>query len=232
MYMSFQGREILGKTAVPVGAWAHLAYTYDASAQKGALYIDGALDRSVSLEPYAGPLEMIGDAPDFEHGSYALDEAVVLRSALSLSQIHALFQSGMESFRKGEYVSRWHPMPDTFRSLETVAEIPEGSHLAVTVEIGNESKRVVDSVRIELQPGQKSYALNQLAIRGATQARIRVGLTSDRWGASPLLRSAILRGNENTLKWSTLRDWTLELADSSESLGSVNNDYEQAHPED
>lgn len=206
IYMSFQGREVQGKRDVPVGVWTHLAYTYDASAQRATLYINGVADQSKAFEPYAGPLETIGDAPDFEHGAYVLDEPVVIRGALVQAQVRELFQKGMDSFREGEYISGWRPTASVPHALEAVAEIPAGCRATVTVEIGDTNGRVIGSAEVELRSGQSSYPLTRLG-NGGVQARLRISLHSGRWSVSPLLRSVALRSDGSNLQWANLREW-------------------------
>jgi beta-glucosidase len=204
-FMGFLGRDIEGKKNVPLGQWVNLTYTYDPEAEKGSLYIDGALDRAVDQKPYTGPLETIGDAPMLKHGSYALDDAVVVQSCLAPTLVKLLSGKGLESLRSGDYVSAWSTFAAAPTQLVATADVPAGSQIEVTVETGTDGK-AAGSTKIELKPGQQTYPLDGLT--AGTQVRIHVALSSTDWKALPVLRSAVLTGTGATQRWATPTQWS------------------------
>ena len=210
LYMDFKGRQISGSRDVPTGSWVNLTYTYDAAARQAAIYLNGVLDREAMVDPYAGPLETIGDAPDLEHGNYLLDEAVITRTGFTPAMVRRFYGQGMDSFRQGEFVSGWRPGSGNLTSLQAVAEIPENGAVAAIVEVGDRDGKVLRSSRIEIQSGRKSYSLSGpdgLAASAGGQVRIRVQLSSRQWGRSPLLRAVTLSGEGGVVQWTTFRNW-------------------------
>jgi hypothetical protein len=205
MMLGFFGRDISGAKEVPLGQWVNLAYTYDPVAQKGSVYLNGSLDKSVAQKPYTGPLETIGDAPILSHGSYALDEAVVIQSCLSPQLVHQLSDKGLESLRSGDYTSQWRSFAGTPQTLDAVADVPDGTTLKVTVDIGDKDGKTLASCPLDMKPGAQSYPLSGLA--AGDQVRLRVQVESTNWGASPVLRSATVTGDNVKQKWSTPSEW-------------------------
>ena len=98
LFMSFLDRDIKGSAKVPTGQWVHVAYTYDAENSKGALYINGRLDKSAAQGAYAGQLEMIGSAPRFGHGRFSMDKVLVSPDCLSPGNIKELYEKGAGLF--------------------------------------------------------------------------------------------------------------------------------------
>jgi hypothetical protein len=210
MYMSFHGRQVEGRRNVPIGSWVNLTYTYDSELQQSALYLNGAPDRMGTMAPYAGPLQTIGDAPELGQGSYSLDEAVVSRAAFTRDMVRRLSDKGIDSFREGEFVSSWRAASGSYNSLQAAAEIPDGSAIAVIVEIGDKTGRVLHSNQIELRPGKEGYALNGLdrpSANDGEQVRIRVDLSNRQWGKTPFLRTVTISGDSDSQGWATPRNW-------------------------
>lgn len=202
--MDFQGREINGAKEVPIGDWVNLTYTYDPIALKGSVYVNGSLDKAVAQKPYTGPLETIGDAPSLAHGSYALDEIVVIQSCLSQQMVHQLAKDGLESLRSGDYTSQWRASTDAPQTLDVVADLPDGSKITVTVDTGDKDGKTLSSCKVDLVAGQSSYPLTGL--QAGDQVRLRVQIAGTSWGTSPVLRAATLTGT-GKLKWSTPNEW-------------------------
>ena len=204
LFMGFFGRDIKGDKDVPLGEWVNLAYTYDPKAMKGSLYLNGELDRTMDQKAYAGPLQTIGGSPILDHGSYALQEAVVAQSCLDAAMIRLLADKGLESLRTGEYTSSWRPWNGA-NKLDVAADIGSGSTLSVTVESGDKDGNVVGSRTIEIKPGQSAYSLAGLA--AGSQIRVRAGIACADWNAAPVLRAVILSGPGGEQRWATPNDW-------------------------
>jgi beta-glucosidase len=204
LFMGFFGRDIKGDKDVPLGEWVNLTYTYDPKTMKGSLYLNGELDRMMDQKPYAGPLETIGGAPILDHGSYALQEAVVAQSCFDATMIHLLADKGFESLRTGEYTSSWRPF-NTAQKLEVVSDIDSGSTLSVIVESGDKDGNVVGSRTIEIKPGQSTYSLAGLAVGSQIRARAEIACTD--WDGAPILRAMILSGPGGEQRWATPNDW-------------------------
>lgn len=210
LYMDFKGRQIAGRRDVPTGSWINLTYTYDAATKQAAVYLNGELDRTATVAPYAGPLETIGDAPGLAHGSYLLDEAVITRTAFTPAMARRFYDQGLDSFRQGEFVSAWRPVGGNLTSLQAVAEIPEDSSVAVIVEAGDRDGKVLRSSRIEIQSGRKTHplsGLDGLSASAGEQVRIRVQFSSRQWGRSPLLRAVTLSSEGGEVHWNTPKNW-------------------------
>jgi len=212
-FMGFLGRDITGGKQVPVGSWVNLTYTYDPLAEKGSLYLNGSLDKSTAQKPYAGPLETIGDAPLLDHGSYALDEVVVVQSCLSPQMVRQLSEQGLESLRHGNYSSQWQALSGSPQTLDVIPEIPAGTKISVTVETANKDGKVLGSSAVDLVDGKQSYPLS--GVQAGDQVRLRVQLSSTVWGASPVLRSATVTGAAGKQTWSTPHEWAKGNADST-----------------
>ena len=80
-----------GPSALPVGAWTHLAMTYDGATLR--LYVNGVQVASKPLSgiftPTANPLWIGGDSPYGEYFNGRIDEVRVYRAALSQAEIQA-----------------------------------------------------------------------------------------------------------------------------------------------
>ena len=80
-----------GPSALPVGAWTHLAMTYDGAALR--LYVNGVQVASTPLSgnitPTANPLWIGGNSPYGEYFNGRIDEVRVYRAALSQAEIQA-----------------------------------------------------------------------------------------------------------------------------------------------
>ena len=80
-----------GPSALPVGAWTHLAMTYDGAALR--LYVNGVQVGSTPLSgnitPTANPLWIGGNSPYGEYFNGRIDEVRVYRAALSQAEIQA-----------------------------------------------------------------------------------------------------------------------------------------------
>ncbi len=207
MRLGFFGRDILGAKEVPVGKWVNLTYTYDPVIQKGSVYLDGSLDKTVSQKPYTGPLETIGDAPILGHGAYALDEAVVIQSCLSPKMVRQLTDKGLESLRQGDYTSAWRSFSAEPQTLQTVAEIPDGGKITVTVETADKEGKTLGSSKVEITSGRQSFPLPGL--KAGDQVRLKVALSGTGWGIAPILRSATVVGSSDKQNWSSPADWSL-----------------------
>ena len=80
-----------GPTALPVGAWTHLAVTYDGAALR--LFVNGMQAASTpvsgNITPTANPLWIGGNSPYGEYFNGRIDEVRVYRVALSQAEIQA-----------------------------------------------------------------------------------------------------------------------------------------------
>jgi hypothetical protein len=124
--------------------------------------------------------------------------------------VHRFYDQGIDSFRQGEFVSGWRPGGGNLTSLQSIAEIPEDSAVAVIVEVGDKDGKVLRSSRIDVQSGRRSYPLSGsdgMSASAGVQVRIRVQLSSRQWGSSPLLRAVTLSGEGGAVQWTTLRNW-------------------------
>jgi beta-glucosidase len=204
LFMGFFGRDIKGDRDVPLHEWTNLTYTYDPKAMKGSLYLNGDLDRTIDQKPYAGPLETIGGAPILNHGSYALQDAVVVQTCLDAGMVRLLSDKGFEALRQGEYTSAWRPL-GRVNKLDVTAEIPEGSAMSVIVETGDKDGKVVGSSTVDLKPGQSTYTIPSLA--GGDQVRVRTDISGTNWTSAPILRAVVLSGPDGKQRWATPNDW-------------------------
>jgi hypothetical protein len=205
LFMGFLGRDISGKKTVPLGKWVNLTYTYNPVAETGSLYLDGSLDQAAPQKTYTGPLETIGDAPMLAQGAYALDEPVVIQSCLTAPMVHQLAAKGLESLREGDYTSAWRTLGGAPQSLASTAEIPEGTAITVTVETGDKDGKVLSSGKVMLKDGAQSYPLSGLT--AGDQVRLRVQLSNQGWGPSPVLRAVAITADSGREKWSTPVEW-------------------------
>ena len=80
-----------GPSTLPVGAWTHLAMTYDGAALR--LYVNGvqvgSKPLSGNITPTANPLWIGGNSPYGEYFNGRIDEVRVYRAALSQAEIQA-----------------------------------------------------------------------------------------------------------------------------------------------
>lgn len=206
LLLTFRNRDTQGRKSVPLGQWIHVAYTYNAQREQGAVYLNGELDHVESQPPYAGPLEMIGSAPELYHGKFAMDEVLVTRSAMDGRAIHELAAKGVESLRTGSLTTEWRSPAAALASLQTWAEIPSEAAIKVTVETADQGFHVIGSQSFTLKSGQQQVALE--GIKPGEQVRLRVELTSSKWGGLPELRGALLAGPSDRLRWSTVGEWS------------------------
>ena len=217
MMLTFRDTPTQGNARPPVGKWTHLAYTYDAERREGSLYLDGNRDVTKSQEPYTGPLEMIGSAPELFHGTFAMDEVLVTLGAMGPKAIEELVAKGVEAMRKGELVTERRPFTGMVDTLHSFAEIPAGSGIEVTGDYGDSAGKVLGSKRIEIKSGEQSISLSGLP--SGAQLRLRLEMTSTQWNASPLLQTVVLSGAGGTTRWSTVNDWRKCAASGSVKIG-------------
>ena len=219
LMLTFRDIDTQGAAKLALGKWVHLAFTYDADAAQGSVYINGSLDRSTPLKPYTGPLEMIGSAPELSHGKFAMDEALVTRSAMGRDAIKLLANKGIQGLRKGELTTDWRPLTGSIAELQTSADVPEGSSIDVVIEAGDATGKVVGSKCVSLKSGEQKIPVPQeTALRG-TQVRLRVQLASTKWNASPALQSIALPVGGNVLHWSTTGEWRKGSASGGVKIG-------------
>jgi len=207
LFLGFQGRQATGAKTVPLGSWIHIAYVYDASLRKAFLYLNGSQDRAVDLDPYTGPLEMIGDAPALHHGDFVMDEIAVTQSALAAKLVQVLAQNRFDALREGEYVSGWQSYSGLLDHLSSSAVIPEGGGLSLTIEAGDGDGTVSGSQTVKLESGSQSNAMKALKVDG--QVRLRVKIEANTAVQSPLLRSILLSGPAGAVRWSTPKEWSV-----------------------
>jgi hypothetical protein len=205
LLLTFRNRDARGHKTIATGKWIHVAYTYNPELEEGAVYLDGALDRKQSQKPYAGPLEMIGSAPELYHGKYLMDEVLVTRSCLGPEAIRKLAEQGIDALRSGQLTTEWRSTSSSLTALQTSADIPPGSSITVVVEAGDANGKVIDSKTIELKAGSQSINLG--SFKTGAQVRLRAQLASTKWGAAPVLQGAILSGAGEPLRWSTRAEW-------------------------
>jgi len=217
MMLTFRDITTQGNARPPIGKWTHLAFTYDADQRKGSLYLDGNLETTKPQEPYTGPLEMIGSAPELLHGVFAMDEVLVTLGAMGPKAVKELARKGVETMRKGELTTDWHPFTGAVNALQSFADIPAGSSIKVTVDCGDKAGKVLDSKTVELKPGEQNLSLNGLP--SGTQIRLRIEIASQQWNASPVLQAVVLSGPGATTRWSTVNDWRKCAATGSVKIG-------------
>ena len=82
---------VFSPSALPVGAWSHLAMTYDGSQIR--LFVNGvqvaSLPQTGAIAPSGSPLWIGGNSPYGEYFSGRIDEVRVYRAALSQAEIQA-----------------------------------------------------------------------------------------------------------------------------------------------
>ena len=90
-----------GATTVPVGAWTHVAMTYDSATQKLILYVNGVKDTEVP--GITGPIisttqpVFIGGTPQSCFPYYfpgIIDEPTIYNRALTATEISAIYSGG------------------------------------------------------------------------------------------------------------------------------------------
>ena len=219
MLLSFQDRDLRGNAKVPTGQWMHLAYTYDAENSKGALYINGRLDKSAGQKAYAGPLEMIGGAPRFGHGAFGMDEVLVARDRLSQESIKELFEKGIRGLRGGEVVTEWREIKAPVSMLRYTAHIPAKSSVTLTVETEGEDHRPVASKVFRLTDGSRVVALDGLK---GTRVRVRIELSAGEWTGTPAVETVVLGGADGDLaRWSVTDEWKKATISGGLIIGST-----------
>ncbi|HTJ79379.1 MAG TPA: glycoside hydrolase family 3 C-terminal domain-containing protein [Rariglobus sp.] len=202
MKLGFFGSDIGGGKEVPLNTWVNLTYTYDMSEKKGNLYLNGVLDKSSKQKPYTGPLEIIGDAPILTHGDYALGEVFVAQSCMPSALIRHLVANGPGGLCSTSYTSDWRSLSGPANSIVIASEIPQGTSIKVTVDVGSQDGKTLGSTSaITLRPGTQTYPLSGLP--AGAQIRIRVSMETTQLGVTPVLRAATVAGQV----WSTANDW-------------------------
>ena len=205
LLFSFQDRDIKGSARVPAGQWVHLAYTYDVEGNKGALYINGKPDKSAGQKPYAGPLDMIGGAPRFGHGRFAMDEVLVARNCLSPENIKELAIKGISGLRNGEVVTEWRDVKTAVAMLRYTARIPVTCSAVLTIETEGEDHQPLASKTIQLKDGNQVLPLEGLK---GVRARIKIILSATGWAATPAVQSVVLGGADGDMgRWSFTEEW-------------------------
>jgi tetrahydromethanopterin S-methyltransferase subunit F len=141
----------------------------------------------------------------FNHGKYALDEALVSRDCLKAPAIQELADKGVEALKNGQIITEWRPISSFPTTLETWTEIPTGSSITVTVESADTNREIVFTRNVELKSGNQKTSLTGL--KAGTQVRLRIQLMENKWGSVPVMQTAILNQKEEALRWSTSKDW-------------------------
>lgn len=203
--LSFWNRDINGDTALASGKWMHVAFTYDAEAETGSIYLNGQLEKRNKQRPYAGPLEMIGGAPFYNHGRYALENVLVAGDCLNQAAIKELSEGGIEALRRGKVITEWNPVSKNPMKLETWADVPAGSGITVVVESKDKSGNVKTSEPYKIKGGSQSIRLSKFDPEA--EVRLSIELTQSKWGAVPSLQSVTLEGAKDNVTWSTTRQW-------------------------
>jgi hypothetical protein len=60
------------------------------------------------------------------------------------------------------------------------------------------------------------HSLDLTGFKSAAQARLNIELVQNKWGAVPVMQTAILKGKTDGLRWSTTKEW--ERGDISNGL--------------
>jgi hypothetical protein len=148
---------------------------------------------------------MVGGAPRFHHGKYAMEEVLVARTCLAPAIIRELMTGGVEALRTGQITTDWRPLATAPGALDTWAVIPDGSTITLTIESGDPTGSVVYSRTMELKTGAQSISLADFP--AGTQVRLRARLMENKWGAVPIIQTAILNAAGESLRWSTTKEW-------------------------
>jgi beta-glucosidase len=211
--LSFQNRDVNGNNKLPLNSWVHVAYTYDPQAGRGAVYINGKLDKASAQKPYAGPLDMIGSALGLNHGKFAMDEVLVTRSALNANTIAELTAKGITALQNADLTTDWQPVKSPAKQLKTWADIPAGASITIIAESAGTDGSVVDSKTFKLTTGAQSISL--AGLKSGAQIRLRVQLAGT-WKASPVLQTAMI---DETIRWSTKQEWQKSTASGGLLIG-------------
>lgn len=203
--LSFQDRDSRGNGKIAAGKWVHVAYTYDAEAEQGSLYLDGNPDGSQIQKAYTGPLDMIGSSQRFAHGKFAMDEVLVVRSCMSPNAIKELANKGIDALRGGQVTTDWRPVSAEVTTLDAWADLPADTSIKVTVDSGDKDSKTLDSKTVELKAGAQTVPL--AGLKPGTQVRLRVQLAATKWGTLPVLQTAVLTGSGESLRWSVADEW-------------------------
>ncbi|HEX4084477.1 MAG TPA: glycoside hydrolase family 3 N-terminal domain-containing protein [Chthoniobacteraceae bacterium] len=204
-YLGFMGRDIGGGSAVPLGQWANVAFTYDPVALKGSLYVDGKLVKTAAQKPYTGPLETIGQCPFLQHGSFALDDVAVIQSCLTPAMVDALASGGMESLLTGDYKSEWRPLSGTPSRMEASADLPPGSRASILVQVGGQNGKSPVEQEIPLETGDRVYPFSMP--KPGSEVRIEIKMTAGNWKAMPVIHSVEIAGVPGSVRWFSPKDW-------------------------
>jgi hypothetical protein len=215
LFLGFQGsrRDVSGSREVPTGKWLNLTYTYDPATRKGSLYIGGELDKSGTQEPYTGPLEIIGDSPTLQHGSFSIDDVMILQSSLSPPLVKTLTLEGFSSLLHGEFISDWRSFRGSAMNADVTAEVPGSSRISLVIEVEDSNGKIASSSPIQIGSGTQSYKLPQLKSGGNIRFRARLDRSASNDG--PTLRAITLSGQAEEQRWSTPRQWSAGKADIS-----------------
>jgi hypothetical protein len=89
--------------------------------------------------------------------------------------------------------------------METWSDIPAGSSIKVTVELGNRENRVVDSTTIDLKRGHQKVSVGGL--KAGEKVCLRIRLAADKFGSTPVLQTVSLLGANDSVRWATVADW-------------------------
>jgi beta-glucosidase len=203
--LSFWNRDIHGGNKIPTGQWVHLAYTYNADAGQGAIYVNGKLDKKSAQKAYDGPLDMIGGASRFKHGKFAMEDVLVAHDCLEPKAIAVLAGHGVEALQDGEMVTDWRSVSSALSRMETWSNIPQGSSISVTVQIGDDANDVINSKTVSLTSGDQSVPL--VGLESGKKVRLRIHHTATKWGSVPTLQTVSLVGPDQTLRWATVAEW-------------------------
>ncbi|HTF67303.1 MAG TPA: LamG-like jellyroll fold domain-containing protein, partial [Edaphobacter sp.] len=218
LFLGFQGnrRDVSGGRDVPTGKWLNLTYTYDSAIRKGSVYIDGELDRSATQEPYTGPLEIIGDAPTLQHGSFSIDDVLILQSSLSPVLVKTLTHEGFGSLLHGEFISDWRPFRGAAMNADVTAEVAGNSRISLVIETEDSNGKIASSSPIQIGSGTQSYKVSQLKIGDKIRFRAHLDRSEDNDG--PTLRAITLSGQAEEQRWSTPRQWSAGKAGMSVAI--------------
>jgi hypothetical protein len=134
-----------------------------------------------------------------------MDDVLVTRSCMSANAIKELASKGVDSLRNAQITTEWRSVTALPATLQTLADVPAGSSIKITVETGDKDGKVVDSKVIDLKAGEQGIPLS--GIKSGTQIRLNVQISSNKWSALPVLQSAILSGAGESICWSTSGEW-------------------------
>jgi hypothetical protein len=134
-----------------------------------------------------------------------MEEVLVARTCLAPAIIRELMTGGVEALRTGQITTDWRPLATAPGTLDTWAVIPDGSTITLTIESGDPTGSVVYSRTMELKTGAQSISLADFP--AGTQVRLRARLMENKWGAVPIIQTAILNAAGESPRWSTTKEW-------------------------